>query len=48
MHAWSEGPISERRATKLLGMSFKDFQREVKRDHSGIPIAVRLGHHAAG
>ncbi|HLY23389.1 MAG TPA: helix-turn-helix domain-containing protein [bacterium] len=48
MHAWSEGAISESRATELLGMSFKDFQREVKRDHGGIPIAVRLGHHAAG
>ncbi len=48
MHAWSEGAISERRATELLGMSFKDLQREVKRDHGGIPIAVRLGHHSAG
>jgi Zn-dependent peptidase ImmA (M78 family)/DNA-binding XRE family transcriptional regulator len=48
MHAWSEGAISEGRATELLGRSFKDFQREVKREHGGVPIAVRLGHHAAG
>jgi Zn-dependent peptidase ImmA (M78 family)/DNA-binding XRE family transcriptional regulator len=48
VHAWSEGAISETRATELLGKSFKDFQREVKRDHGGVPIAVRLGHHTAG
>jgi hypothetical protein len=48
MQAWSEGAISERRATELLGMSFRDLQREVKRDHGEVPIAVRLGHHSAG
>ncbi len=48
MQAWSEGAISEMRATELLGMSFKDLQREVKRDHGGVPIAVRLGHDTAG
>jgi Zn-dependent peptidase ImmA (M78 family)/DNA-binding XRE family transcriptional regulator len=47
MRAWSEGAISEGRAMELLGRSFKDFEREVKREHGKVPIAVRLGYNSA-